>query len=143
MGINKVYFSPILSSACFLSYSGTPETRDHVYSYSETISLNGKTGKLLLTVPMKDGRRDGIILLLFQNQEPTSVPWVIQDIFHNYHGVAWYWREFDAPENPHKEGDIILRFKAVDYLAEIWVNGKYAGGHEGSETPFELDVTGP
>ena len=38
-------------------------------------------------------------------------------------------------------GRYLLRFKAVDYLAEIWVNGIYAGGHEGSETPFDLDVT--
>ena len=38
-------------------------------------------------------------------------------------------------------GRTLLRFEAVDYLAEVWVNGKPVGGHEGSETPFELDVT--
>ena len=30
---------------------------------------------------------------------------------------------------------------AVDYLAEVWVNGQRVGGHEGGETPLELDVT--
>jgi hypothetical protein len=34
-----------------------------------------------------------------------------------------------------------LRFGAVDYLAEVWLNGTPVGGHEGGETPFTLDVT--
>jgi beta-galactosidase/beta-glucuronidase len=29
----------------------------------------------------------------------------------------------------------------VDYLAEVWLNGKPVGGHGGSETPLVLDVT--
>ena len=72
---------------------------------------------------------------------PTKVPWVIQDIFPDYHGVAWYWREFDAPANPHRGGRYLMRFEAVDYLAEVWVNGQRVGSHEGGDTPFELDVT--
>ena len=34
-----------------------------------------------------------------------------------------------------------MRFWAVDYLAEVFVNGKPVGGHEGGEAPFVLDVT--
>ncbi|MBM3888308.1 MAG: glycoside hydrolase family 2 [Verrucomicrobia bacterium] len=73
--------------------------------------------------------------------KPTKVPWIIQDAFPGYHGVAWYWREFVAPKNPHAGGRALLRFWAVDYLAEVWLNGKSVGGHEGGETPFVLDVT--
>ena len=29
----------------------------------------------------------------------------------------------------------------MDYLAEVWLNGVYAGGHEGGESPFTLDIT--
>jgi hypothetical protein len=29
----------------------------------------------------------------------------------------------------------------VDYLADVWVNGRHIGGHEGGETPFVLDAT--
>ena len=69
------------------------------------------------------------------------MPWIIQDAFPGYHGVAWYWREFEAPTNPHAGGRHLLRFWAVDYLAEVWLNGTRVGGHEGGETPFVLDVT--
>ena len=72
---------------------------------------------------------------------PTRVPWIIQDAFPAYHGVAWYWREFVAPTNPHPQGRYLLRFWAVDYRADVWLNGQSVGGHESGETPFTLDVT--
>ena len=53
----------------------------------------------------------------------AKVPFVIQDAFPGYHGVAWYWREFAAPANPQPEGRYLLRFWAVDYMADVWVNG--------------------
>ena len=72
----------------------------------------------------------------------TKVPWIIQDAFPGYHGVAWYWRDFAAPANQRPGGRYLLRFWAVDYKAEVWLNGVRVGEHEGGETPFVLDVTG-
>ncbi|MCX7428649.1 MAG: hypothetical protein NTW96_23865 [Planctomycetia bacterium] len=71
----------------------------------------------------------------------AKVPWIIQDAFPGYHGVAWYWRDFDAPANPHAQGRYLLRFWAVDYKADVWLNGTRVGEHEGGEDPFVLDVT--
>ncbi len=71
----------------------------------------------------------------------ARVPWVIQEALPGYHGVAWYWREFAVPANPNPAGRYLLRFWAVNYKGDVWVNGRYAGGHEGGETPFTLDVT--
>lgn len=72
---------------------------------------------------------------------PARVPSVIQDVFPDYHGVAWYWREFNAPANAHDGGRYLLRFHMVDYRAEVWVNGKRVGMHEDGREPFAFDVT--
>lgn len=34
-----------------------------------------------------------------------------------------------------------LRFEAVDYFAQVWVNDTFVGSHEGNFAPFDLDVT--
>ncbi len=72
---------------------------------------------------------------------PTPVPWIIQDIFNDYHGVAWYWCEFETPSDLSQYTQFILKFFSVDYLAEIWLNEIPVGTHEGSETSFEVDVS--
>ena len=71
----------------------------------------------------------------------TRVPSIIQQSFPAYHGVAWYWLEFNPDRHPLADGRYLLRFNAVDYLADVWLNGSYLGGHEGGETPFTFDVT--
>jgi beta-glucuronidase len=35
----------------------------------------------------------------------------------------------------------LLKFGAVRYVADVWLNGKYLGYHEGGDTPFALDAT--
>ena len=72
---------------------------------------------------------------------PARVPGILQEALPRYHGVAWYWCEFTMPESPYPGGRCLLRFHAVDYLAEVWLNDVRVGGHEGGETPFTLDVT--
>ena len=69
------------------------------------------------------------------------MPWIIQDAWPDFHGLAWYWRTFDAPPNPHAGGRYVLRFWAVDYAADVWLNGKPLGRHEGGESAFEFDAT--
>ena len=107
---------------------------------TRTLSLDGE-GWLLATDPQNVGRTEQWFNASTKEAKPTKVPWIIQDIFPGYHGVAWYWKDFTAPANPHDQGRFILRFWAVDYLAEVWVNGIRIGQHEGAEDPFEFDVT--
>ncbi|MCJ7752610.1 MAG: hypothetical protein MUQ65_16225, partial [Armatimonadetes bacterium] len=58
----------------------------------------------------------------------------------DYHGVVWFARDFELdPEIGN--GELILRFNAVDYLADVWLNGTYLGRHEGFFAPFEFRVT--
>lgn len=107
---------------------------------SATISLDGNDW-LLAVDPQNVGWDESWAKLSRPDARRTPVPWVIQDIFPDFHGVAWYWREFIPPANPHSQGRYLLRFWAVDYLAEVWVNGVNIGKHEGGETPFTLDAT--
>ena len=36
---------------------------------------------------------------------------------------------------------MLLHFGAVDWRADVWVNGVSLGRHEGGYTPFDFDVT--
>ncbi len=58
----------------------------------------------------------------------------------DYHGVIWLAREFELPEEMRGR-ELTLRFGAVDYLADVWLNGEYLGRHEGLFAPFEFCVT--
>lgn len=111
-----------------------------VQAASPIVSLDGY-GWQLATDPQNVGRDEKWFDAPRPEAKPTKTPWVIQDAFPYYHGVAWYWRDFTAPTNPNPNGRYLLRFWAVNYLADVWLNGKHIGGHEGSETPFTLDAT--
>ena len=52
----------------------------------------------------------------------------------------WYRRSFTVPVS-WKGRDVMLNFGAVDWEAEVWVNGIKVGGHKGGYTPFGLNIT--
>ncbi len=109
-------------------------------SYTQVFSLDGSDW-LLSVDPDNSGRSRGWTKSPADSPTPTRVPWVIQDAFPDYHGVAWYWRQFPVPAHSEPDGRYLLRFHAVDYLGEVWVNGTRVGIHEGGEEPFVLDAT--
>ena len=51
----------------------------------------------------------------------------------------WYRRKFTAPNLKGKR--LLLHFGAVDWRAEVFVNGKSVGKHEGGYDPFTFDIT--
>lgn len=53
--------------------------------------------------------------------------------------IVWYRRKFDW----HQQEDMrcLLHFGAVDYQADIYVNGDYVGQHVGGHTSFSFDIT--
>ena len=56
-------------------------------------------------------------------------------------GVAWYRRTFRVTADFPKGEHVWLHFGAVDWRADVWVNGKHVADHEGGYTPFAADVT--
>ncbi|MGZ8764558.1 MAG: glycoside hydrolase family 2 protein [Acidimicrobiia bacterium] len=66
------------------------------------------------------------------------------DEFSAYFGPMWYRRRFADPwagVDDQPGGRVRLRFRAVDYLADVWLNGEHLGHHEGAFAPFGFDVT--
>lgn len=57
-----------------------------------------------------------------------------------YQGLVWYQRDFDFTPPPAGKRTY-LRFGAVDYRADVYLNGKPVGSHRGGFTPFAFDVT--
>lgn len=57
-----------------------------------------------------------------------------------YKNCLWYKRAFSVP-SAWKGKDVILNFGAVDWKADIWVNGVKVGSHTGGYTPFGINVT--
>lgn len=102
--------------------------------------LDGPDWRIMID-PDNDGLRRKWHRSPARGARVTPVPWSIQEKFPGYHGVAWYWRSFQAPSGPLRDGRCLLKFEAVDYLAEVWLNGVRLGGHRGGETPFTLDAT--
>ncbi|MCL2016379.1 MAG: glycoside hydrolase family 2 [Defluviitaleaceae bacterium] len=75
------------------------------------------------------------ITVPFAFQTPLSG--INDTTFHDY---CWYSTSFELPEKM-KEKQIILHFGAVDYLADVYINGHLAGSHEGGHTPFSFNIT--
>ena len=57
-----------------------------------------------------------------------------------FYRACWYRRQFEAPPLGPDEA-LLLHFGAVDYCAQVWVNGQAAAEHEGGYTPFQADIT--
>lgn len=149
-GLHRLTLSPVV-----LSDDGEQPMRESTFGYlvlSREATAQRPAPSLGPVVPLDgewqiatDPSNAGLAASWFAEPVPearaTKVPWIIQGPFPGYHGLAWYWRRFEAPANPFAGGRTLLRFEAVDYKADVWVNGEPVGGHEGGETPFELDIT--
>ena len=103
------------------------------------ISLDGLWS--LATDPENVGRTEEWFRSARPEAVDARVPWILQGAFPGYHGVVWYWKTFDIPMQGADSDRVLLRFEQVDYYAEIWLNDKKIGSHEGGEAPFVLDVT--
>jgi beta-galactosidase/beta-glucuronidase len=85
----------------------------------------------------------------FKNTKPFArsilVPYPFQSSLSGigdtaFHDILWYRRSTTVSAE-WKGKRIRLHFGAVDYRAMVWVNGQFAGQHEGGQTPFAIDIT--
>ena len=72
-------------------------------------------------------------------REQVAVPSCLEEYRLDYQGVAWYGRRFATPSE-WAGCPMLLQFDAVNYRAEVWLNGEPAGAHDGGYTGFALEV---
>ena len=87
---------------------------------------------------------DDLVEYDFDQSPILYVPgdWNTQDPkFYYYEGTIWYRKKFDTPEMPDRYR-LMLYFGAVNYRADVYLNGKKLGTHTGGFTPFYYEITG-
>src|SRR5437763_3938090 len=57
-----------------------------------------------------------------------------------FHPILWYRRTVQVPQQDAGKR-LLLHCGAVDYRAQVWVNGHLVASHEGGHTPFSADIT--
>ncbi|MFZ0453120.1 MAG: glycoside hydrolase family 2 TIM barrel-domain containing protein [Ignavibacteriaceae bacterium] len=56
-----------------------------------------------------------------------------------YEGTVWYKKDFDYIKKPGKR--LFIYFGAVNYQADVYLNGEKLGEHIGGFTPFNFEIT--
>lgn len=57
----------------------------------------------------------------------------------DYESEVYYARTFTVNEQI-LSGEVLLKFGAVDYCCDVWINGSHIGSHSGGHTQFEFPI---
>lgn len=82
------------------------------------------------------------------NLPPDNIDWHEMQIPSNWHinglkdhaGVVWYKKTF-LIENVLEKEKCWLCFGGVDYFTNVWINGAFAGSHEGYFQAFQFNIS--
>jgi beta-galactosidase/beta-glucuronidase len=94
-----------------------------------------------------DDQKQGEKNRWYQNQElenKITVPFTFETeasgiADRSEHNQIWYQRTFIVDADPSQK--VILNFGAVDYLTKVWINGSFAGSHQGAYDSFAFDIS--
>ena len=125
------------------SWGETLDTKNVLAEYprpqmvrAEWQNLNGLWNYAIRPAGELPGTWDGEILVPFAAE--SSLSGVGRRV--GAEQELWYERTFTIPAK-WSGRRVLLHFGAVDWRADVWVNGVSLGRHEGGYTPFEFDVT--
>jgi beta-galactosidase/beta-glucuronidase len=91
--------------------------------------------------PASAGAYDRTIEVPYPPESPASG---IGDT--GFHPVVWYRRELSpadllGSDQAPAGTRLLIHFGAVDYEADVWIDGVHSRRHVGGQSPFEVDVT--
>ncbi|MEP6949941.1 MAG: glycoside hydrolase family 2 TIM barrel-domain containing protein [Ginsengibacter sp.] len=116
------------------------------------ISLNGKWQ--IIIDPNDSGDRNGVgkdtkpkgktdfLEYSFDDAPTLNVPGDFNSQLPEltyYESSVWYRKSFSYTKTDER---LFLHFGAINYLADVYLNGEKLGSHEGGFTPFQFEITG-
>ena len=104
---------------------------------ADWMNLNGLWNYAITEASATPSKYEGRILVPFAVE--SSLSGVGGKITKN--DALWYERTFNVPKNWEGK-NVMLHFGAVDWHAEVYVNGALVGEHKGGYDPFSFDITG-
>lgn len=93
----------------------------------------GRTGRER-ELHQSEGLQQSIIVPFCPESELSGIGYT------DFMPAVWYRKTFTLPQDWAGKR-IVLHFGAVDYEAEVWVNGVSAGTHRGGYSSFQFDIT--
>ena len=91
----------------------------------------------------KPDNKSDLVEYDFDKADVINVPgdWTSQKekLFY-YEGTVWYKKSFDY-EKQNPSNRVFVYFGAVNYQADVYLNGKKLGRHIGGFTPFNFEIT--
>ena len=126
----KIIIDPYESG--FYDYRYSQRDKDKNPSRAETFYLDAKPGDAAERIEYDFDKSPSL-------QVPGDWNTQMRELFY-YEGSVWYRRTFDS--DALGEGRrAFLRFGAVNYRADVYLNGQKVGMHIGGFTPFTFEVT--
>jgi beta-glucuronidase len=95
--------------------------------------LNESAGRQ--SVGFDDGAWSGKILPSVENTMAAN-----EKTPEYYEDGVWYRRTFTVPDSLSGKFTRLV-FTSVNYVADVWLNGRYLGYHEGGYSPFAFDAS--
>ncbi len=112
------------------------------YRYEPFEDMEQPWGSAFFTNTKAKNKSD-LIEYDFDKSQDLRVPgdWNSQkeNLFY-YEGSIWYKKSFDY-QKKNKSNSVFVYFGAVNYDADVYLNGQKIGKHIGGFTPFQFEVT--
>jgi beta-glucuronidase len=142
--IINTYNRPCLSLNGQWNYIVDPyENGFYNYRY-EAYDNSKNSSKAAYFMNAKPENKSDLVEYDFDTSDKIQVPgdWNSQKekLFY-YEGTVWYKKSFDYKKTKTKNR-VFVYFGAVNYQADIYLNGTKLGTHIGGFTPFNFEVTG-
>ncbi len=118
------------------------ETGYYDYHYQPR-DLKKNPWKDAMFLDVKQENPSDLIEYSFDDSPVMNIPgdWNSQDErLLYYEGTIWFRRLFDYQKSKD-QNRVFVHFGAANYRADVYLNGKKVGVHEGGFTPFAFEVT--